>query len=317
MRTIKILLAVCAAMAAQAPLAGAQGLPLNFDGRRGAAGAASLKELLQAAAPEIPAAKIMPAEADKGYGKWNSCQIVELDNRDGAYISRNVDLSREYPRQVCENVYITNSAGQSATVSQCHSEMVFYSGTANLVINSRELRTGEKERIEVCYDFMSRKGSLMVLQSPFDYTYRDKTGDGWYSLELFPGARKPQAPAAGALELGGFAYDDIRGEFTLTLRNRFGGDYAGRKVHIGVELVQDKFFDSSLGTKFFEFPVSQYGGDFRLTFRQGDFSSAKAAEDFRAKAKNYFVNWGFKVKGEGFTDAYVEGGRTGAVQITQ
>ncbi len=310
----KILIAVFAA--AQASLAAAQTVPVNFDRQALKGSAAGLGELVRSAAPEIPVGAITAEVADKS-GKWNSCQTVDLDYRDGARINRNIDLSRNYPRQVCENVTVTNSQGQYVTVNQCHTEYEFYSASALLIVNDRELRQGEKERIEVCYDFQDNRGSFRLLGSPFEYTYLDKQNppSASYSVELFPGARKPQAPAAGALQLAGFSYDDVRAEFTLTLRNGFGGEYAGRKVHVGVELVQDKLFDSSLGTKFFEFPVSGYGGEFTLTFKQGDFGSAKAAEDFRAKAKKFFVNWGFKIKGEGFTDAYVEGGKTGTVSV--
>lgn len=317
MKKFKVLLAIFAALAAQASLAGAQGVQLNFDGTRGIAGAASLKELVQASAPELVAAPKLP-EAGRG-GKWNSCQIVELDYRDGVSVNRRIDLSRNYPHQVCENVTITNSQGQSVTVNQCHTEYEFYSASAGLIVNRRELRPGEKERIEVCYDFQSSRGSFFLHGSPFEYTYVDKQNppNDSYSVELFPGARKPQAPAAGALQDGGFAYDDVRGEFTLTLRNRLGAEYYGRKLHIGVELVQDKLFDSSLGVKFFEFPVNSYTGDFEITFKQTDFGSAKEAGEFRAKAKKYFVKWGYKVKGEGFTDAYVEGGKTEAVSVIQ
>lgn len=309
MKTQNILTAVFAALAALAQSAAAQ-TAVNFDGRT--AGAGSLTELVRSASPsaDIPAVKL---EADRS-GKWNSCQIVELDDRDGVSVNRRVDLSRDYTRQVCENVQITNSAGQYVTVSQCHNETETYYASADLVIHDRQLRGSEKERIQLCYDFLSGKGSMWV-DSPFEYTYRDKTGNGWYSVELFPGARKPQAPAAGALQLASFSYDDVRGEFTLKLRNGFGSEYYGRKVHIGVELVQDKLFDSSLGTKFFEFPIYADAGDFTLTFKAADFGGQKDAEALRAKAKNFYAKWGFKVKGEGFTDAYVEGGRTGAVQV--
>lgn len=313
MKKQNVLTAIFAALTVLAPAARAQ-VAINFDGRT--AGDGGLAELVRSASPaaDIPAARL--EVADRG-GKWNSCQVVELDNRDGAGINRNVDLSRDYVQQVCENVYVTNSAGQTVTVSQCHNETQFYSASAALVIHDRELRGNEKERFQLCYDFQSGKGSLLVLQSPFEYTFRDKTGNGWYAVELFPGARKPQAPAAGALQLAGFSYDDVRGEFTLKLRNGFGSEYHGRKVHIGVELVQDKLFDSSLGVKFFEFALNAWTGDFALTFKAADFGGQKDAEALRAKAKNFYAKWGFKVKGEGFTDAYVDGGKTGAVQVIQ
>lgn len=311
MNTRNILTAAVAALAALSQAAGAQ-VSVNFDGRN--AGAGSLTELVRSASPaaDIPAVKL---EADRS-GKWNSCQIVELDDRDGVSVNKQVDLSRDYTHQVCENVQVTNSAGQYATISQCHNETETYYGSATLVIHDRQLRGNEKERIQLCYDFLSGKGSMWV-DSPFEYTYRDKTGNGWYSVELFPGARKPQAPAAGALQLASFSYDDVRGEFTLKLRNGFGSEYYARKVHIGVELVQDKLLDSSLGTKFFEFPLNAWTGDFTLTFKAADFGGQKDAEALRAKAKKYFAKWGFKVKGEGFTDAYVDGGKTGAVQVIQ
>lgn len=308
-----ILIAVFAA--AQAVPGGASAAELNFDGGAGSF-RASFAELA-AAAPELPQAAIRGEMADRG-GKWNSCSLVELDWRDGAYVSRNVDLSRNYPVQVCENVTITNSQGQYVTVNQCRTEYEFYSASAYLIINKRFLREGEKERIEVCYDFQSSRGSFRLLGSPFAYTYIDKQNppNASYSVELFPGERKPQAPAAGALEYSSFSYDDVRGVFTLKLKSRFGAEYQGRLVHIGAELVQDKMFDASVGTKFFEFPISGQS-EFTLTFKKGDFGGAKDAEELRAKAKKYFVNWGFKVKGQGFTDAYVEGGKTETASVLE
>lgn len=311
MNTQNVLTAVFAALAVLAQAADAQ-VAVNFDGRT--AGAGGLAELARSASPaaDIPAVRL---EADRS-GKWNSCQIVELDDRDGVSVNRRVDLSRDYAQQVCENVQVANSAGQYVTVSQCHNETQSYSAYADLLIHDRQLRGNEKERVQLCYDFLSGKGSMWV-ESPFEYTFRDKTGNGWYSVELFPGARKPQAPAAGALQLASFSYDDVRGEFTLKLRNGFGSEYYGRKVHVGVELVQDKLFDSSLGVKFFEFPLNAWTGDFALTFKAADFGGGKASDALRAKAKNFYAKWGFKVKGEGFTDAYVDGGKTDAVQVIQ
>lgn len=301
-----ILMAVFAA--AQALTAGASAAELNFDGA--ASGFRGSFAELAASAPALPQGPIRGEMADRG-GKWTSCQRVDLDYRDGNSISRKVDLSRNYPVQVCEDVTVTNSQGQYVTANQCHTEYEFYSASAYLIINKRFLREGEKERIEVCYDFQTSRGSFRLLGSPFAYTYTDKQNppNASYSVELFPGERKPQAPAAGALEYSSFSYDDVRGVFTLKLKSRFGTEYQGRLVHIGAELVQDKMFDASIGTKFFEFPISGQA-EFTLTFKKGDFGGAKDAEELRAKAKKYFVNWGFKVKGQGFTDAYVEGGKT-------
>lgn len=309
----KLLIAVFAA--AQALAGGASAAELNFDGS--ASGFRGSFAELSASAPELPKAAIRGEMADRG-GKWNSCQLVELDYRDGAYVSRNVDLSRNYPVQVCEDTTITNSQGQYVTVNQCHPEYEFYSASAYLIVNKRFLREGEKESIEVCYDFQTRRGSFRLLSSPFSYTYVDKQNppNASYALELFPGERKPQPPAAGSLEYSSFSYDDMRGIFTLKLKNRFGAEYQGRMVHIGAELVQDKLFDSSLGVKFFEFTIASQP-EFTLTFKKSDFGGARDAEALRAKAKKFFAKWGFKVKGQGFTDAYVEGGKTETASIVE
>ena len=179
----------------------------------------------------------------------------------------------------------------------------------------RKLRQFDKERIEVCYDFKAQKGSFALRQTPFDYTYRDKQGESLYTVELYPGARKPQNPDAALAQLGGFSYDDVRKEFTLTIRNGFTGEYDGRKVHIGVELVQDKLFDSSRGTKYFEFPVNWLTSGFTLKFKEGDFDGDKDAGDNRAKDKKFFVKWGFKMKSGPFTDKFVDMGKTESVIV--
>ena len=295
----------------------AAALQPDFDGALAAGGAASLSELVAASAPEVSTAAVRPNVTARGWQNSSPCKVVELDSRDGAAINRRVTLEAGYTWQSCEDIYVTDSNGNSATVSQCHNESQWYDATVELIVHNRELRQFEKERIEVCYNFKTQKGSFALRQSPYEYTYRDKQGDYRYSVELFPGARKPQAPEASLAQLENFSYDDVRKEFTLNIRNGFTRDYAGRKVHIGVELVQDKLFNSSRGTKFFEFSLGWGQQDFRIVFKDSDFPSDKEAAGFRAKAKKYFVNWGFKVKGEGFTEAYIERGKTETVAVIQ
>ncbi|HCC46658.1 MAG TPA: hypothetical protein DEQ38_00845 [Elusimicrobia bacterium] len=306
-----LLTAVFAAALAQGMPAAAQ--QLNFDG---AAAPASFTEALKAAAPEIVKPEFKTAPDSRGWYKRKVCQVVELNSADGASINRKISLDAAFIRNVCETASAMVN-GQYIAASNCHDETDWYTAYVQLVIHARQLRQFDKERIEVCYDFQSQKGTFALRQTPFEYTFRDKNNSWEYSIELFPGARRPQAPDASLAELGGFSYDDVRGEFTLTIRNRFTGEYDGRKIHIGAELVQDKFFDSSRGTKFFEFPLDWRRQDFKIVFKESDFPSDKDAGDFRAKAKKFFMNWGFKIKGEGFTEDYQEKGKTETLQVLQ
>jgi hypothetical protein len=309
----KTLMAAFSAMVLTAA-AGAQAV--EFDGRGAPAAGGGLAETVKASAPEVKVSEIGTGVKARGWQQSKICKVVELDSNDGAAINRQVSLDAAYTWQECENASAMVN-GQYISASNCHDRAEWYTAYVNLVIHARQLRQFDKERIEVCYDFKAQKGSFALRQTPFDYTYRDKQGESRYTVELYPGARKPQNPDAALAQLGKFSYDDVRKEFTLTIRNGFTGEYDGRKVHIGVELVQDKMFDSSRGTKFFEFPLNWLRQDFKIVFKESDFPSDKDAADFRAKAKKYFVNWGFKVKGEGFTEAYMEKGKTETVAVIQ
>lgn len=309
---IKITLMAAFSALALCSSAGAQ--TADFDGR-GAAGT-GLAAAVKTAAPAVDVKDIGTGVKARGWYQSKICKVVELDSRDGAAVNRTVSLEAAYTWQECENASAMVN-GQYITASNCHDRTEWYTAYVDLQIHERQLRQFDKERVEVCYDFRAQRGSFALRQTPFEYTYRDKQGESRYSVELYPGARKPQNPDAGLAQLGGFSYDDVRKEFTLTVRNGFSGEYDGRKIHIGVELVQDKMFDSSRGTKFFEFPLNWQRQDFKIVFKESDFPSDKDAADFRAKAKKFFVNWGFKVKGEGFTEAYLEKGKTETVAVIQ
>lgn len=311
MKKNKILIAVFAAVIAPASFAGA----MDFDGRNSGLDPSSLSEMVINSAPAVKTDEIKPNITPKGFAAASTCKTVELNSSDGAAISRNVSLDAAYTWRVCEDTYVSDSNGNTITVSECHNETTWYNATVQLNIGSRQLHTYEKERIEVCYDFRKQKGYFYMKQSPFEYTYRDKQGEYFYVIDLYPGNRKPQAPEASALELAGFSYDDVKKEFTLKINNNFPGNYSGSKVHIGVELVQDKLFDSSRGTKFYEFGINYYTGNYQITFKESDFPSGKDADDSRGKSKKFFVKWGFKVKGAGFTEDYMEKGKTGTVQV--
>ncbi|OGR45497.1 MAG: hypothetical protein A2X35_08280 [Elusimicrobia bacterium GWA2_61_42] len=199
----RILIAVFAAALAGA--AGASAAELDFDG--GASGFRGSFAELAASAPALPQAAIRGEMADGGED-WNSCRVVELDYRDGAYVSRRVDLSRDFPVQTCQEVTVINSQGQPEIVNHCRIEQELHAASAYLIVNKRFLREGEKERIKVCYDFQTGRGSFKLLSTPFVYTYEDKQNppNASYALELFPGERKPRPPAAGSPEYSARAY---------------------------------------------------------------------------------------------------------------
>ncbi|MDQ7773489.1 MAG: hypothetical protein RDU13_08185 [Elusimicrobiales bacterium] len=300
---------------AAASYAGAEEIKVDFDGKA-AIGAGRLDELIgdaEVVAGE-PAAKPVYKISDRGWHQRKVCKTVELDSRDGAAINRRTPVEGAFMWQECRDVSgMVN--GQYVTWSECENRTQWYTADIDLVIHKRELRQFDKERIEVCFDFQSQKGSFVLRQTPFEYTYRDKNGGWQYSIELFPGQRKPQKPEASLADLAQFSYDDVREEFTMTVRNQFTGDYDLGKVHIGVELVQDKMFDSSKGTRFFEFPLNWLRQDFKMTFKLADFASGKDEAEFRAKADKYYVKWGFKVKKAGFTEDYIEKGKSGTVSV--
>jgi len=69
---------------------------------------------------------------------------------------------------------------------------------AEITINTRQLSDSETERIEVCHNFVNRKGSYRIISSPFVYTARVKqpTSYSSYSLELTPLPRTTVAATA-------------------------------------------------------------------------------------------------------------------------
>ncbi len=272
-------------------------------------GLATVKETVEKAEVSVPAANKAYYSEAKFYPEKQCHDIRQID-KDGPERFLWANFSSHYSYNICE----PNHHG----VEQCRWETISnHSARAEVTLHHRELKDGEAEVFTLCYDFVKKKGTYSV-KSPFVYDekvrYLSGNRDG-FALELTPLRRKPVAPDAGILEFGGFSYDQVRGEFTLKLLNKSSIEYWGTKVQVGVELVQDKMFDSSLGVKFFEFPLNYTTGNLSVTFKDSDFPSGKEAADFRAKTKNYFAKWGFKVLAENYTGNYMDKGRTGNVSV--
>lgn len=266
------------------------------------------EKLTQAAIPEV--SKNYISQQPKLYPEKQCYDIRQID-KDGPERFLWANFESTLSQEVCEN----NQWG----VEQCHWQtLATYSARAEVTLHYRELKDGEAEVFTLCYDFAKKRGTYAI-KSPFEYEekvrYLSGNRDG-FALELTPLQRKPVAPDAGFLDLKSFSYDQVRGEFTLKLGEKSDTAYWGAKVQVGVELVQDKMFDSSLGVKFYEFPINFYTGGPSITFKASDFGGGKDTGD-RAKAKKFFAKWGFRIIGQGFTQDYVDKGRTETASVIE
>lgn len=271
----------------------------------GRAAVEAAEELTKSAIPEV--SKNYISEPPKLYPEKQCFDIRQID-KDGPERFLWANFESRYSQQVCEN----NQWG----VEQCHWQtLAVYNARAEVTLHHRELRDGEAEVFTLCYDFAKKKGTYAI-KSPFVYEekvrYLSGNRDG-FALELTPLHRKPAAPDANLLQLESFHYDQVRGEFTLKLFERSDASYRGARVQVGVELVEDRLFDSSLGLKSFEFPAGQGGRT--ITFRESDFGGKDAGD--RARTKKFFAKWGFKVIGQGFTQDYMDKGRTDTIGVIQ
>lgn len=316
MKTTKILLVSIVAMLAAVFVAKAEGFREDFD--LDAVSVSSLDVPFRKADIEINTGNVKAAGVHNVWSPKRDCRVVEIYANEGASLRKKVELTSTITQTTCETGSAYDSNGNSVSAEYCYVSMQApYTWVVTLDIKNRQLYSSEMERVEVCYDFMRNDGlSYKLLHSPYTYNIRRiKTSDLSYTLELNPIKREPKAPEAGVLEVERFSYDDIRREFKLELRNGFTAEYYGNKVHIGLELIEDKFFDSSKGVKVFEFPINRYPSTFTMTFKESDFSADKDLSDSRGKAKKFFLKWGFKVKGDMFKDEHVNKGKTEPVSI--
>lgn len=316
MNIIKILAVSVLALVSSISLVKAERAAGDFD--LDALSVSALDVPLMKAGIEINTGNVKAAGVHNTWSPKRDCRIVEIYANEGPSLRRRVDLTSTITQTTCETGSAHDSNGNSISSEYCYvSLQAPYTWTVTLDIKSRQLYSTEMERVEVCYDFMKNDGlSYRLLHSPYSYNIRRiKTGDISYTLEFNPIKREPKVPEAAVLEVDRFSYDDIRREFKLELRNNFTAEYYGNKVHVGVELVEDKFFDSSLGMKVFEFAINRYPSTFVVTFKESDFSAEKDLSDSRGKAKRFFLKWGFKVKGDLFKDEHINKGKTEAVTI--
>ncbi len=180
----KSMLMVAAFIASCSLGASAQEIKPDFEGRGASAQEISLKETVQAQAPEVITEGIRPvAPSSRGYANSNVCETFVFDSRDGETVRRATYLSTTFHWRECDEYHYCqdNSQDESTYV--------------DLTIGPRQLQANEEERIEVCYNFPKGKPSFRILKSPFKYTSRER-GTGSYFLELTPVDRLPKAVAS-------------------------------------------------------------------------------------------------------------------------
>lgn len=258
-----------------------------------------------------------PKTAAKGCSPYHApatvCHTLVMTAASMNYSNENIRLSSMH---ITTFEDYTSAHHYECTPHMAYAETARIDFSYHFIYGVRPLGSDESETIKLCYDFET-ESPVYEIQSPYEYEIKKQPQPDnarGYVLILSPVRRRPTAPSAEALQLDSFSYDDISGEFRLRLSANFSSLYNGAKVHVGVELVQDKLFDDSLGVKFFELPAAYGKREFTIAFKASDFGGNKDAAD-RAKAQKYFAKWGFKIKGAAFTDDYTDKGQTPSVSV--
>ncbi|KAF0124312.1 MAG: hypothetical protein FD189_2481 [Elusimicrobia bacterium] len=183
--------------------------------------------------------------------------------------------------------------------------------SARVLVKARDLKPWEREAVEVCLEgpFMD----LRVLEGGYKYSVR-KTGNYDTLFELTPGKRTPMSPDKEGLYEADFRHEN--GKYHFTVSDKWGGEYAGEKVAIKVELFRDNpnWFDSNKGGKEFVFDAAR---GYSMEFSEAELDRSKASgqdEEFRG-AKKYYLKWGFKRLGSISKDTFVKKGQTGRVEV--
>ena len=186
-----------------------------------------------------------------------------------------------------------------------------FRASAQMNLAPRKLYAWERESFDVCME--GPRVDFNVRQSPYSYGV-DRQGLYDLTFNLTPNYRVPTAPDADGLYLGSFTYAD--GKFHLVVNDRWGGEYAGEKTQIHVELIKDGFlfFNSSKGSKDFTFDAAS---GYEAVFAENELSKDKAFDpelDALEKSdrgpKKYFVKWGFRRIGSISTNDYIKKGDT-------
>ncbi|OGR70323.1 MAG: hypothetical protein A2089_04930 [Elusimicrobia bacterium GWD2_63_28] len=309
MKKLNLLIALLAILVT-ASAAGAGEMQALFDSKPRAE-RISLRHMIEKNAPEVKTDALKVYTGKPKFSPEKQCFDVRRTSKDGAAPKFWANFGSVYGYETCAR----NSQG----VEECKWETLStHSARTEVTMRSRELWNGEAEDMQLCYNFV-KKEATYSLSSPFEYEVKTTGLPGvqtGFALEFTPLYRKPAAPDAAILELREFSYDQARGEFTLKLDSSASSRYWGTRFQVSVELVQDRMFDFSKGTKVYEFPISYHAGSPVITFKESDFDSDKDAAGFRGKPKRFFVKWGFKVVGSPYhTDTLIEKGRTDILQV--
>lgn len=218
--------------------------------------------------------------------------------RDEALLSEAVWLKSDEYREDCH----TDSNGRR----RCNNQYVrSYRGKAQILIRERELFPWEKELFEVCL-----KGPWMDIYGiAMAYKY-NVDSENTVQYELIPGEKVPMNPDKEGLTLESFVFDPAIENFVMKVSDKWADSYAGEQTEITVELKRDValWFDHTVLKKKITFDAA---AEYEIHFVDliGDFTE-------NLKNAKYYVNWGFKRKGEISKDKYQKKGETEKVEIS-
>ncbi|HBE87530.1 MAG TPA: hypothetical protein DDW67_00100 [Elusimicrobia bacterium] len=246
-----------------------------------------------------------------GFGPSDTEQISEkVWLRSQEYIQ---DCHTQYVQQ-CHTVTGPNGKPQT----QCH--MVpqthcyerpgqSWREAVQVKVNPRKLFPWERDSFEVCLE--GPWSRFYVNQAAYKYSV-DKTGNYDTLYTLTAGKKVVTDPDKSGIEALGFSYEN--GKFTFTVSDKWGGEYAGEKTMVKVELYKDNvlFFDTLKGEKEFVFDAAR---GYTMTFSEKDLVKPEADgnDDFRGP-KKYFLKWGFKRLGAISTDKFIKKDKTDSIE---
>lgn len=180
--------------------------------------------------------------------------------------------------------------------------------SAQVKVLARKLLAWERDVVEVCME--GPWTNLYVTEGAYKYTVK-RTGNGY---ELAPQHKVAMQPDLNGVNMLEFSY--AGGKYSFTLSDKWGGEYAGEKLAVNVELFKDNpnWFDSKKGEKEFVFDAA---GGYAMSFTEAELNTSKASgrdEDVRG-ARKFYLKWGFKRLGAISRDDFMEKGETNRVEV--
>jgi hypothetical protein len=248
-----------------------------------------------------------------GFGPSDTEQISEkVWLRSQEYIE---DCHTQYVQQ-CHTVMVPGPNNTQVPQTQCVTRPVTHCyerpgqswrEAVQVKVEPRKLFPWERDSFEVCLE--GPWSRLYVNQAAYKYSV-DKTGNYDTLYTLTPGKKIAMDPDKSGIEAVEFSGE--KGEYTFTVSDKWGGEYAGEKVAIKVELYRQISFwpDSYKGEKEFVFDAAR---GYTMKFTEKDLQKAVADDNYRGP-KKFYLKWGFKRLGSISTDKFIKKDDTEAIE---